>query len=126
MECLKCQELLLDGLEPNDAAAGHLAHCASCRAFREALAEADAQLTGALAGVIAPPEFEAAVRRRIQAARPPSWLPEILDFIAWSGCAAAAGAALWAVMPPAWITLASAGAAASCFAAAMWFGSEHA
>ena len=48
-----------------------------------ALQSLDEELHAALAGLSAPPHFDAAVRRRIEAQRV-SPLPEILDAIGWT------------------------------------------
>ena len=123
MTCTDCQERLLEGLARDAATATHLSACAECRAFSAALAVADAQLTATLAGAAAPPGFEVSVRRRIRAEAPPSWLPEILDFLGLAGSAVLAGAARWAFVPAPWrtaTTLLSAGGAV--LAAGAWFG----
>ncbi|MGA2182171.1 MAG: hypothetical protein ABSH47_04020 [Bryobacteraceae bacterium] len=49
----------------------------------QALRIIDEELDGALAGIVAPPHFAAAIRRRVRAGRV-SPLPEILDAIGWA------------------------------------------
>ena len=91
MACPEFEDLLRDGGD-------HAAHCEECRALLEALADVDATLDGALAGISAPPSLAAAVRARRThefPVRRPSVLPEVLDFIGW-----AAVLALAAVLVP--------------------------
>ena len=81
----------------------HLTHCEACRGWREAFAEADAALRAAYTGVRAPASLAAYVRQRIphpaaSAARV-SLVPEILDFIAWTGVLCACGVLGYFWMP---------------------------
>lgn len=92
MACPEFEDLVREG------AGGHAAHCDSCRALLEALADVDSAFEAAFADVSAPQGLAAAVRARVAGKiriRPPSILPEVLDFIGW-----AAVLALAAVMLP--------------------------
>jgi len=65
----------------------HAAHCEECRALLEAYAEVDATLEAAFAGVAAPRGLiaRAGAQAWLQAPlRRPTWVPEILDFVAWA------------------------------------------
>lgn len=102
MPCTEFEHLLADyealGAMERARVEAHLARCGACRGWREAFAEADAALRAAYAGVRAPATLAASVRRRIPhpaavAARGArvSLVPEILDFIAWTGVLCACG-----------------------------------
>ncbi len=74
-------------------AGDHASRCAECAAMLESLADADAILESALAGVAAPPSLAAAARARIAAERQrkgPSIVPELLDLIGWAAVLALA------------------------------------
>ncbi|HYM11901.1 MAG TPA: hypothetical protein VEU62_14285 [Bryobacterales bacterium] len=101
MPCPQVEDLLVDYGELAAAERGavdaHVAACADCRAFRDALTGLDDALTAAFASAEVPAGFEASVLRRARHAAPagrPSWIPEILDFIGW---AAVVGIALYLV-----------------------------
>ena len=87
MACPEFEDLVRDG------SGGHAARCEDCRALLDALADVDAALESAFAGVSAPPGMAAAVRARVAQEirlRRPSPLPEILDFIGWAAVLALA------------------------------------
>ncbi|MGD0577850.1 MAG: zf-HC2 domain-containing protein [Bryobacteraceae bacterium] len=99
MPCTEFEELLADyealGAVERARVDAHMAHCEACRGWREAFVEADAALRATYAGVRAPATLAAFVRQRIPhpvavAARV-SLVPEILDFIAWTGVLCACG-----------------------------------
>ena len=71
----------------NDRDGNHAAHCEDCRALLDAMADVDATLEAAFAGISAPPSLAAAVRARVARDFPmrrPSLVPELLDFIGWA------------------------------------------
>jgi hypothetical protein len=71
----------------NGRAGNHAAHCEDCRALLDAMADVDATLEAAFAGISAPPSLAAAVRARVARDFPmrrPSLVPELLDFIGWA------------------------------------------
>jgi len=83
-------------------AGDHAARCEDCRALLEALADVDATLDAAFAGVAAPPSLAASVRMRVareSQARRPSVLPEVLDFIGWAAVLALAAVLLPRFLP---------------------------
>ncbi|HEV8130654.1 MAG TPA: hypothetical protein VGQ81_05355 [Acidobacteriota bacterium] len=91
MPCAEFEDSLLDyqalDSEKLQRANAHLAMCADCRAFLEALGEVDASLTDLFAGYHVFPIFRQSVLRRLQNQRQnrrPSVIPEILDFIGWA------------------------------------------
>ena len=107
MPCTEFEELLTDyetlGAVARARVDAHLTHCEACRGWREAFAEADAALRAAYTGVRAPASLAAYVRQRIphpaaSAARV-SLVPEILDFIAWTGVLCACGVLGYFWMP---------------------------
>jgi hypothetical protein len=91
MACPEFEDLL------NGRAGNHAARCEECRALLDALADVDAALETAFAGITAPPGLAAAVRARVSHEAPlraPSMMPEVLDFIGWAAVLALA-VALW-------------------------------
>ena len=91
MACPEFEDLL------NGRAGNHAASCEECRALLDALADVDAALETAFAGITAPPGLAAAVRARVSREVPlraPSVMPEVLDFIGWAAVLALA-VALW-------------------------------
>ncbi len=99
MPCAEFETLLLDYPELNASsraiADAHASVCPGCSAFLAALVEADRALTAEFSG--APAELRAAVRVRLER---PSPLPEILDFVGWSGLIAAAAMLIMFFAPP--------------------------
>ena len=94
MACPRFEDLLNGG----ESVVNHAAHCDECRALLDALAEVDATLETAFAGVSAPPRMAARARALALSETPlrrPTILPEVLDFIGW-----AAVLALVAVLIP--------------------------
>lgn len=93
MPCTEFEDLLADyetlGALERARVDAHLARCEACRGWREAFVEADAALRATYAGVLAPAALAASVRpcipRPATVAARVSLVPEILDFIAWSG-----------------------------------------
>jgi len=83
MACPRLKELAA-----GDATAiAHAARCEECHALLEALAEVDATLDAAFAGISAPLGVAArarAIAHRQMPLRRPSVLPEVLDFIGWA------------------------------------------
>ena len=81
MACPRLKELAA-----GDATAiAHAARCEECHALLEALAEVDATLDAAFAGISAPLGVAARARAiREMPLRRPSVLPEVLDFIGWA------------------------------------------
>ncbi|MGO9241628.1 MAG: zf-HC2 domain-containing protein [Bryobacteraceae bacterium] len=82
----------------------HLAHCETCRGWLEACGEADAALRAAYAGVRAPATLAISVRQRVSSTVAAgetrvSAVPEILDFIAWTGVICACGLLAYFWMP---------------------------
>lgn len=107
MPCTEFEHLLAEyeslGAMERARVEAHMARCEACRGWREAFAEADAALRAAYSGVRAPATLAASVRRRIPhpaaiAARV-SLIPEILDFIAWSGVLCAGGVLAYFWLP---------------------------
>jgi anti-sigma factor RsiW len=108
MPCTEFEHLLADyealGAMERAHVEAHLAHCEACRSWLEAFAEADSALRATYAGVRASASLAAYVRQRIphpaaaSAARV-SLVPEILDFIAWTGVLCACGVLAYFWMP---------------------------
>jgi hypothetical protein len=108
MACPPIEELF----EGGDSAASHAARCEECRALLEALADVDATLETAFAGISAPCGL--AARSLAQAAREtplrrPSWLPEVLDFIGWAAVLTLAAVLIPRYVPAIHILLARSG-----------------
>ena len=64
----------------------HLAECAGCREFLEALRVVDTQLAARFVGREVSAAFAPAVRRRVEreaSAHRLSFVPEVLDFVGW-------------------------------------------
>lgn len=81
MSCPEFETLVREGRS------GHASQCDRCAALLDAVADVDAGLEAAYAGISAPPGLAAAARLRIvelEAIRKPSPVPEILDFIGWA------------------------------------------
>src|SRR5438132_332113 len=80
----------------------HLAECAGCREFLEALRVVDTQLAARFVGREVSAAFAPAVRRRVEreaSAHRLSFVPEVLDFVGWGAIVALLGLmALW-VLP---------------------------
>ena len=101
MTCRECEERLaewdaLDG-EDRACAAAHLDRCPDCRLRAEDIEALDDALAVHFSGIALPAGFAARVRaqtRRIPLMRPPSAMPEVLDFIGWAAVLAVA-AVLW-------------------------------
>ena len=81
---------------------GHAAQCEKCAALLDALADVDASLETAFRGITAPPDFAAAVRRRIarEEVRRPSLVPEVLDLIGWAALLALVAVLAQRFLPP--------------------------
>ena len=80
----------------------HLAKCAKCRQFLEALRVVDMELTARFSGREASAALAATVQRRIEreaSARRLSFVPEILDFVGWGAIVALLGMMAWWVVP---------------------------
>jgi anti-sigma factor RsiW len=80
----------------------HLAECASCREFLEALRVVDTELTARFSGREVSAAFTSAVRRRVEreaAARRLSFVPELLDFVGWGAIVALLGLMAWWILP---------------------------
>ena len=80
----------------------HLAECAGCRQFLEALRVVDTELTARFSGREASAAFAGTVRRRVEreaSARRLSFVPEILDFVGWVAIVALLGLMAWWVVP---------------------------
>lgn len=80
----------------------HLAECAGCRQFLEALRLVDTELTARFSGRDASAAFTAAVRRRVEheaSARRLSFVPEVLDFVGWGAIVALLGLMAWWLLP---------------------------
>ena|SRR5437773_10259503 len=81
----------------------HLAECASCRKFLEALRVVDTELTARFAEREVSAAFAPAVRRRVEreaSARRLSFVPEVLDFVGWGAILALLGLMAWWILPP--------------------------
>ena len=92
MSCEQFQHLVVDygalDAERRHTVDAHLQACEHCRAFRDALDEADAALARELGSVRFSPGFAASVLRQAsQDATPrrPSFGPELLDLAGWAG-----------------------------------------
>jgi anti-sigma factor RsiW len=80
----------------------HLAKCAGCREFLEALRIVDTELTARFRGRAVSAAFAPSVRRRVErdaSARRLSFVPEILDFVGWGAIVALLGLMAWWVLP---------------------------
>ena len=96
MACPELEDLVREGR------GGHAAQCEECRALLDALADVDATLEAAFAGISAPPGMAASVRARAARelhVRRPSPLPEILDLIGWAAVLALAAVLLPRFLP---------------------------
>ena len=111
MGCAEFRELLVEYAELAGAARGradsHLAQCAGCREFLEALQTVDAALAAQFGDCETSVEFATAVRRRVgreSAMRRPSFIPEVLDFVGWGAIVALIALAISWVSPliPVW------------------------
>jgi anti-sigma factor RsiW len=106
MPCGSFEDLLLDydTLSPagREAVDAHVSACPACREYLDVLAHIDRSLSGTFAEVEAPPVFEQQVLARVNGetrTAKPSFLPEVLDFIGWSGVIAAVAWLAW------WLTV---------------------
>ncbi len=95
MRCGEFEQLLVDYAELDSEdrlrVDAHVAACAGCREFFEALRAVDAALTAQFAGREVTAAFAPSVRRRIRggtSVRRPTWVPEILDFVGWGAIVA--------------------------------------
>lgn len=137
MQCGEFEERLLDyaGLatEARASVDAHIAQCAGCQEFFEAMRAVDAALTAQFAAREVTAAFAPMVRRRIQrdaSARQPSWIPEILDFVGWVAIVALIAMIGWFLGPqlpvynvqPAFFSSASFAAAAVFLAVAFLIG----
>jgi len=90
MPCAPFEDLLIDyaelSIEEGCAVDAHLGGCADCREYRDALAHLDTGLSQLYAGTQVSPAFRHDVLSFVER---PSLLPEILDFIGWTGIIAA-------------------------------------
>lgn len=80
----------------------HLAECAGCRQFLEALRVVDTELTARFARREVSTAFAAAVRHRVErgaAEQRLSFVPEILDFVGWGAIVALFGLMAWWAVP---------------------------
>lgn len=80
----------------------HLAECAGCRQFLEALRVVDTELTVRFARRDVSTAFAATVRYRVErdaSARRLSFVPEILDFVGWGAIVALLAMMAWWVLP---------------------------
>jgi anti-sigma factor RsiW len=126
MPCASFEDRLLDYAElstaerePVDA---HLAGCADCREYLDAVAQLDIRLACLYGGARVSPAFQEALVSRVKSEVPlaePSWLPEILDFIGWAGILAAV-VCLASLLPG--FTALAALTAAIAIGAAVWAG----
>jgi len=92
MACAEFEDLLLDYAGLSDAertrADGHIADCAACKEFLEALHAVDTNLTAQYSHRVLDANFDHALKQRIRREIPaprPSMVPELLDFIGWAG-----------------------------------------
>jgi len=106
MACQEFEDRLIDYADIEGAARTcvdqHLAECAGCREFLEALHVVDTELTARFSGREASAAFAAAVRQRVEreaSARRLSFVPEILDFVGWGAIVALLGLMAWWVLP---------------------------
>lgn len=77
----------------------HVSHCPECREWLRLLAEIDAGLQSAYGDVRAPVTLAQGLGREARPRLSP--LPELLDWIAWTGVAVAAAAIVWfSNLPP--------------------------
>lgn len=108
MGCPEYEELMLasldEPLEPGRAAelSHHLATCWACAELATVHAEVDAVLARHFAASVEPVNIRESVLTRVARERslePPSYLPEVLDFVGYAGVAAAGVAAVFAFAP---------------------------
>jgi anti-sigma factor RsiW len=106
MACAEFQDLLVDYGELMGDARGHvdshLAQCAACREFLEALHTVDVALAARFGGREVSAAFAPAVRRRVSreaALQRPSFIPELLDFVGWTAIVTLIALLAWWVSP---------------------------
>jgi predicted anti-sigma-YlaC factor YlaD len=106
MACPEFEDRLIEYAELEGEARAcvdtHLAECAGCRQFLEALRVVDRELTAQFTGREVSAAFLPAVRRRVQdegLARRPSMIPELLDFVGWGAIVALIGLLAWWTIP---------------------------
>jgi len=106
MACAEFEDRLIDYADIEGEARAcvdtHLAECAGCRQFLEALRFVDTELSVRFSGIEASAAFTAVVRRRVEreaSARRLSFVPEILDFVGWGAIVALLGLMAWWVLP---------------------------
>ena len=95
MACAEFEDRLLEyaGLPVAERRSvdAHVAGCAGCREFLDALASVDRELTAHFSGREVSANFNQAVTARIRretAHRRPSLVPELLDFVGWGAIVA--------------------------------------
>jgi len=106
MACPEFEDRLIDYADIEGEARAcvdtHLAECAGCRQFLEALLVVDTELTARFSGREASAALAVTVRRRVDreaSARRLSFVPEILDFVGWGAIVALLGLMAWWVVP---------------------------
>src|SRR5579872_3444446 len=88
--------------EERTLADAHLAQCAACRDFWEALKAVDAHLSAQFTRSGVSADFASQVRRRVtrqSSVERLSYIPEILDFVGWGAIVALLGLAAWWFSP---------------------------
>jgi anti-sigma factor RsiW len=106
MACAEFEPLLMEyaGLAGEERArvARHVAQCAGCREFLDALEAVDAALATQFARSEVYPAFAPEVRRRVRreaSLRRPSWVPELLDGVGWIAIVTLIGLLSWWASP---------------------------
>ena len=106
MPCASFESLLLDyedlSARDQETVNFHLTTCNACRDYFDALVQLDAALAEQYSGIQTPSEFQSRLYARINATTPlapPSFLPEMLDFIGWSAVIATGVLLLRTMMP---------------------------
>jgi hypothetical protein len=106
MACPEFEDRLIEyaGLEGAARACvdTHIAECADCRLFLQALRVVDRELTARFARRDVSSAFAPTVRARVQRegpARRPSMIPELLDFVGWGAIVALSGLLAWWLIP---------------------------
>jgi predicted anti-sigma-YlaC factor YlaD len=121
MPCDEFESRLIDYAESPEperrALHEHLAGCASCREFFDALQTLDQALTASFSDVAAPDWLGVRIRAHVES---PSRIPEMLDALGWLGISALIASIAWYERVTVDMTLSVFAAAAGFLIAGFW------